>query len=80
MQTIVPTEHPMSKPNGSAAIRSGLRRIDALPISAAGRTSARAEFERAEAFADALDAGVRSVRKALATSARTYDERREGLE
>ena len=37
------------EPNASPLTRAWLERIQALPINAAGRAQARAEFERAEA-------------------------------
>jgi len=70
----------MRKPINSPSIRSGLQRIDGLAVSAAERAIARAEFERAEAFADTLTAVVRNFRKAVAGSTGAFDARRERLE
>ena len=75
----------MRKPNPSPSIRTGLQRIDALAVSAAERASARAEFERAEAFADRLATLVRRVKTAVAKtavagSAGAFDTRRQRME
>lgn len=70
----------MRNPRLSPSTRNGMKRIDSMAISSAERAVARAEFERAEAFADRIVAAVDHVKTALTGAAVTLQTRRQRLE
>jgi len=70
---------PMNQRNDAALLRAGLQRIDSMPVNDAERALARAEFERAEAFAEKLAAVLEHLNRTTVESAVAFDERGEQL-
>ena len=69
----------MREPRISPSTRSWLERLQALPINAADRVHARAEFERAEASVGFLMKIVERFRHAATTFRRMFAVRRQRL-
>ena len=62
----------MLEPNVSPLTRAWLERIQALPINAADRAQARAEFERAEASAGMLLRIIQRFRREVSALRRLF--------
>ncbi len=69
----------MLEPRMSESTRAWLERIQAIPMNAAHRAHARAEFEHAEATAERLLGFVGRLRRAVWMFRRTVAVRRQRL-
>ena len=69
----------MLEPRMSPLTRAWLERLQALPINAAERAGARAEFERAEATVGKLLAIVDRLRQTIMGLRQTFAGRRQRL-